>query len=199
MRYSHAIATWLLERSRLDIGLIGDLSEERENGRSAIWYWRQVLAAVAVSVWGDIRAHKVPMLGAVMTGVGVETVLWGLHNAFLEPWLPKGPMTSFRPWTANLLILAFTQVVTGWLIARTHRAWPAPSLVTFLASSLTWWAYQNFSLIGRLALDSIDQPRFRIYLLYHLSNILVATFGVLLGGLLSACAKMPAADECAGN
>ena len=32
MSYSHAVATWLLERSRLDIGLIGDLSENAKTG-----------------------------------------------------------------------------------------------------------------------------------------------------------------------
>ena len=157
MRHSRAVATWLLEQLRIDIGLTGDLLEEQENGRSAIWYWRQVLVAVAVNIWGDIRAHKVVMLGAVMTGIGAETVLWGLHNAFVSSWLPHGPMTSFAPWTINLLILFVTQIATGWLIARTHRTHPMPSLLTFLASSLTWWAYQNFSLIRRLAVDS-DRP-----------------------------------------
>jgi len=170
MRYSRAVATWLLEQLRIDIGLTGDLLEERENGRSAIWYWRQVLVAVAVNIWGDIRAHKVVMPGAVMTGIGAETVLWGVHNAFISSWLPLGPMISFAPWTINLLILFVTQIATGWLIARTHRTHSIPSLLAFLTFSLTWWAYQNFSLIRRLAVDSIDQPRFRIYLFYHLSQ-----------------------------
>ena len=169
------------------------------NSRSAIWYWRQVLVAVAVNIWGDIRAHKVIMLGAVMTGIGAETVSWGLYNAFPSPWLPLGPMTSFAPWTINLLIIFLTQIATGWLIARTHRTRPMPSLLTFLTFSLTWWAYQNFSLIRRLAVDSIDQPRFRIYLFYHLSNLLVATFSLLVGALLSGSPKLPAVDERAEN
>jgi hypothetical protein len=199
MRHSRAVATWLLEQLRIDIGLAGDLLEEQENGRSAIWYWRQVLIAVAVNIWGDIRSHKVVMLGAVMTGIGAETVLWGLLHAFVSSWLPLRPMTSFAPWTINLLILFVTQIATGWLIARTHRTHPMPSLLTFLASSLTWWAYQNFSLIRRLAVDSIDQPRFRIYLFYHLSNLFVATFSLLVGALLSSSPKLPAVDERAEN
>jgi hypothetical protein len=199
MRYSRAVATWLLEQLRIDIGLTGDLLEEREDGRSAIWYWRQVLVAVAVNIWGDIRAHKVVMLGAVMTGIGAETVLWGLYNAFMSSWLPLGPMTSFAPWTINLLIIFVTQIATGWLIARTHRTHPIPSLFTFLTFSLTWWAYQNFSLIQRLAVDSIDQPRFRLYLFYHLSNLFVATFSLFVGALLSSSRTLPTVGEHAEN
>jgi len=139
------------------------------------------------------------MLGAVMTGIGAETVLWGIHNAFVSSWLPPGPMTSFAPWTINLLILFVTQLATGWLIARTHGTHPMPSLLTFLAFSLTWWAYENFSLIGRLAVDSIDQPRFRIYLFYHLSSLFVATFSLFVGAWLSSSRKLATVNERAEN
>lgn len=195
MRHSRTVATWLLEQSRIDIGLTGDLLEEQANGRPTIWYWRQVMVAVAVSIWGDIRAHKVVMLGAVMTGIGAETVLWGLYNAFVSSWLPLGPMTSLVPWTINLLIIFVTQIATGWLIARTHRKHPMPALLAFLTFSLTWWAYQNFSLIRGLAVDSIDQPRFRIYLFYHLSNLFVITLSLFLGALLSGSRKSPTVDD----
>jgi hypothetical protein len=135
------------------------------------------------------------MLGALTTGVGAETLLWALHNAYVGPRLPQGPMVSFVPWTINLLIIVITQVATGWLIARTHRAHAIPALLTFLTFSSTWWIYQNFSLLSRLTVDSIDQPRFRIYLAYHLSTILVANLSVLLGGFLGASPKLPAAAQ----
>ena len=42
-------ATWLLKRlGRRNESLVGDLLEEYRRGRSSSWYWRQVVAAIAV-------------------------------------------------------------------------------------------------------------------------------------------------------
>jgi len=49
MRSSHGTAAWLFERLDLDVALLGDLVEEREQ-RSEIWYWRQVLFAVCAGM-----------------------------------------------------------------------------------------------------------------------------------------------------
>jgi preprotein translocase subunit SecY len=44
-----ALATWLLKRAaRGNEPLVGDLLEEYRRGRSAVWYWRQVLTTVVV-------------------------------------------------------------------------------------------------------------------------------------------------------
>jgi preprotein translocase subunit SecY len=44
-----ALATWLLKRAaRGNEPLVGDLLEEYRRGRSALWYWRQVLTTVVV-------------------------------------------------------------------------------------------------------------------------------------------------------
>ena len=72
MRSSHAIAIWLFEHLGLDVALIGDLLEECERGRSAIWYWRQVLIAVWIGILVAIRDHKLLALRAVATGFAIE-------------------------------------------------------------------------------------------------------------------------------
>ena len=81
MRSSHAIAIWLFERLDLEVALIGDLLEERERGRSAIWYWRQVLAAVWIAIWGAIRHHKLLALRATITGLAIEALLTFLWSS----------------------------------------------------------------------------------------------------------------------
>jgi hypothetical protein len=53
-----AIATWLLEHFTAKgnaKALAGDLSEEFCHGRSAGWYWRQVLVALFGSFWNKLR------------------------------------------------------------------------------------------------------------------------------------------------
>jgi preprotein translocase subunit SecY len=48
-RQPPTLATWLLTRAvRRNDALVGDLLEEYRRGRSAVWYWRQVLTAVVV-------------------------------------------------------------------------------------------------------------------------------------------------------
>src|SRR5215475_7240217 len=51
MRTSRAIAVWLFDRLDLDSALFGDLLEERARGRSAFWYWRQVVIAMCLVIW----------------------------------------------------------------------------------------------------------------------------------------------------
>ena len=47
-----ALATWFLKRAaRGNEALVGDLLEEYRRGRSAVWYWRQVLTTVVVGRW----------------------------------------------------------------------------------------------------------------------------------------------------
>jgi hypothetical protein len=63
------LAAWLLERlvsGPKRESLIGDLAEQYEHGRSAGWYWRQVLTAILVGTASDIRAHKRLAAGAAL-------------------------------------------------------------------------------------------------------------------------------------
>ena len=69
------VASWILERfAVLDnyAALSGDLTEEYRSGRSAGWYWRQVLVAILVGVWKEILDHKLLTIRAIATGWFVE-------------------------------------------------------------------------------------------------------------------------------
>ena len=58
------IATWILEHltpGHRNDALSGDLLEEFLSGRSANWYWRQVLAAIATASFREVRTHS-PLL-----------------------------------------------------------------------------------------------------------------------------------------
>jgi hypothetical protein len=185
MRSSHAIATWLFERLGLDVALIGDLLEECERGRSAIWYWRQVLIAVWIGIWVAIREHKVLALRAVATGFAIEFLfvfLWELLG-------PELAMFSIMQWMTQVSVTLLTQAATGWIVARTHRAHQVPMVLVFLICILFFYACYTFSSASMLLVGSIHEPRVRPYLAMYLVTIFLAIVGILLGGAFGARPK----------
>jgi hypothetical protein len=49
-----------------------------------------------------------------------------------------------------------------------------------------WYVYGNFSMLGMLLADSVDQPRFRLYLAMYLAPEFLTIVGLMVGGLLGA-------------
>src|SRR5579872_4944999 len=131
MRLSPAAAVSLLERLGLDSALAGDLLEECARGRSTIWCWRQVLVALWTGVWSATVAHKLLALRAVATGCAVNALWLFLWSNFLHIGLSPRPDISFES-IASLLTILFTQVATGWVVARTHRAHAVPMVFVFM-------------------------------------------------------------------
>ena len=191
MRRSQAAAGWIIERLGLDAALAGDLIEECAAGRSAFWYWRQVLAAVWASVWSGILNHKLLALRAVATGCAVNAVWLYLWTRFLHIGLTR--TASFDSFVSLLAIL-LTQAATGWIVARTHRAHAIPMVCAF-AIWLLVWAPGSFDspYFRMLLVDSLDQPRFRPYLARYLAwffvPIAVEIAGLLAGGAIAARAN----------
>jgi hypothetical protein len=185
MRSSHALAIWLFERLGLDVALLGDLLEECSGGRSAIWYWRQVLIAVWIGIWAAIRDHKVLALRAVAIGFATEFLFIFLWDS-LGPDLP---MFSVMQWIIQLSVTLLTQAATGWVVARTHRAHQVPMVLLFLICVFFFYVSYSFSWARILLVGSINDPRFRPYLAMYLITIFTATVGVLLGGILAGPKK----------
>jgi hypothetical protein len=188
MRVSHSIANWLFERLGLDVALTGDLLEECARGRSVIWYWRQVLVGIWVGTWGAIFDHKLLALRAVATGCAVNGAWLFLWLKFLHIGLPGMPRISIDA-IASLSIILFTQVVTGWVVARTHRAHAIPMVLAFAIWLVLWYLGGSFSEGQRLLVNSIDQARFRPYLAWYLTPISIEVAGLLLGGMVGARPK----------
>lgn len=64
-------ASWLLTRfasGPQSESMMGDLVEQYRSGRSAAWYWRQVVSAVLAGAGRDLRTHKLLTLRAVAFG-----------------------------------------------------------------------------------------------------------------------------------
>lgn len=178
MRTSYAIAAWIFELLGLDDALAGDLLEEHALGRSGIWYWRQVLIAILISIYRDIRDHKVLALRAVATGCAINS-LWILLVNFLHPWVPPLAVMRVNPLNHPLVMVILTQVATGWILARTHRPHEIPMVVMFTISLLPWAA--------GAAGDAFYEAR--IPPVVYLTEVVLAQTGLLLGGIIGADPK----------
>jgi len=184
MRTSHAIALSLFDLLDLDVALAGDLLEERERGCSAIWYWRQVLVALWIGIWGAVRDHKVLALRAVATGFAMEYLV-GVLWANLSHLLPSRPMLSMSQWIMHLSLALLTQTATGWVVARTHRARQVPMVLVFLIFFSIWNVWGSWDWVRMVLVDSIDQPRFRPYFAQYLITLFMMIVGILLGCMLA--------------
>lgn len=193
MRSSCAIVAWLFDRLDLDVALSGDLMEECERGRSAIWYWRQVLIAVWVGIWGAVRDHKVMALRAVAMGFAMEYFFLFLWEHQTELFRTRGlPLISIVMWIGNLSVVLLTQTTTGWVVARTHRTHHIPMVFVFLTCFFLWFfGPQLFWAIRMLVdWDRID-PAIHPSVLYTLVYIFLAVVSVLFGGILAHPKKAP--------
>src|SRR5579871_4610102 len=66
-----ALATWLLEHfgpASTNDPIAGDLIEAYQHRRSRAWYWKEVLAAIAVGVYHEIIAHPFLALRSLSVG-----------------------------------------------------------------------------------------------------------------------------------
>lgn len=186
MSSSYAIVVWIFDRLVLDVALAGDLREERSQGRSAIWYWRQVLIAICIGTWRPIFQHKVLALRALATGCAVNGVWLFFWLKFLHIGLPVWPDISFKS-IASLAIILLTQIATGWVVARTHRPYAIPMVFVFVIW-LVLWHLGSSSEVKTLLVDSLGKPEFLPYLVWYLAPEAVVVVGLLLGSIAGASA-----------
>ena len=86
------LSTWLLRRFATDHlreSMMGDLIEQYAEGRSAMWYRRQVLTTIAVGVWADLREHKLQAAGAIVLWFVCAYALWAFTASVRQALLPN--------------------------------------------------------------------------------------------------------------
>jgi hypothetical protein len=119
-----AVATWLLEHfgsgPRND-HITGDLMEAYEEGRSRGWYWKQVLAAITVSLWHEIVAHPVLTLRAITIGWAAWfSFYYGVGPGLLGPFVRRFFVPSGYPFAPSMLIWLtlslFVRAASGWIV-----------------------------------------------------------------------------------
>jgi hypothetical protein len=178
-----AVATWLLNHfgpdpsgPGNDEAFVGDLMEHFQEGRSRLWYWRQVAVAIAR-----------PESRFVMTTVRVLIIGW-LMEIYVVPLLvgiilPYPPISASRILTSVLI----AGLITGGLLALLNRPNPLSPMLVFVASYFGKDLYRLLVWPGIQMTPSYGTPR--IYVVtWLLGTGMDAVFaaGVLAAGILLA-------------
>ena len=185
MRSQHPprLALLLLNRLAPNEPLEGDLQEEYRSGRSAVWYWRQVIVAVTSASLqrGDLHQLFAPqsmtmlivMLGlvSVCAVFTVKMAIFMLLDDGVRQMLigPAGAREILR------LTLSFAIAVpTGAAIARLHLR-SQPAAVVAFSAAVALWAFANVVLLNGHADLNAALP--------HVAALLIFIGGLLAGGL----------------
>lgn len=148
------VATWLADRfltGRKGESLIGDLVEQYREGRSATWYWGQVLRAIVASITEELTAHKLLALRAVALGLAIQYVLFSGPVVWVglpaEDWVIRTVVSCqatgggfwcqfwVNQFSAELVVYVAC-ALTGWSVARLHRPHGVAAVCVFTVAFL---------------------------------------------------------------
>jgi hypothetical protein len=167
----------LFKRAGLDVGLTGDLLEERACGRSALWYWSQVAIAMLAGVWNFVRNHKGDAFRVVAMGfalVYLAVLAWNLYGF-------RVPDFSIEQWALQSFGVLLIGILIGWLIA--DREHPLPTVILFAICISIWFLGRDLSWI-RLLIASVDRPMFRPEIVMFFLTFVSQDVGLVIGGAL---------------
>jgi hypothetical protein len=191
-------ATWLLERfapSLHDHALAGDLVEQYRQGRSAAWYWRQVLLTIVLGLVKDRTLAGAATLGSVLVLL-LMLVSVGRHPSSLGTWLFTVDITllsgygAFSAWGFRqrrpnvrhaLAAGAQTGIILGLALIASHAIeWFAP-FGSSRAVQLVRGAGSTMLMLGLLsAAGSAAWQRTRSIMLAELAGLWCGSLGVLI-------------------
>ncbi len=176
------LATMLLHRVVSNDALAGDLQEEYQSGRSALWYWRQVLAALVIAAlrrgdWRELFAAQGLVMQWVMLGLvsvcavfTVKVTAWLLRHEGIDALLQPSAIREF-----GRVALAFAvALVVGAAIARIHIRSRGAAVLAFSTAVTAWTTANLYLLDGAGTLNALTP---------HVVAALVFVAGMLTGGL----------------
>jgi hypothetical protein len=189
------VATWLAQRlvsgPRRE-SLLGDLIEQHQQGRSDIWYWRQVLVAILVGNAHDLAAHRMLALRALAIGWTLYylfsfPVTWA--GGFAENWVSQQVIVCepgsfwcqfWRNQFSVELLIYVAGAVSGGIVARLHHKHWVAMLSVYAASVLLF----EYGMVAWMASRSLPPvPISRVALIVANLTVVVRPLSVFAGGL----------------
>jgi len=187
-----SVATWLLEQFAIGRGgngyLIGDIVEEYRFGRSRLWFWKQAVSAVLVSLVSQVQANFLVALRAIAIGWGTLYVgrfaLGSWPDMLSSPFDWRVPQ-AFDPLGHNGFIWWIFWIpvtaASGWIVGRFRRRQRA--MVFIFAGSFLLWDVRMLPWICELLLDVVSNSRYLPYLLSNLAGFSLPLASILFAGL----------------
>lgn len=162
--------------------VIGDLLERYQTSPSSVWYWRQVLTTIVVSLVWEIRAHKMLAIRAVLSGCAAAWLL-----GFLLLHVARGPVgTAVETLSGESRHIFFgtwgpfiTLVGAGWLVGRLHRHNRRAMVLVFAAFVFLI----DIPELHRRIVNAVADEHYVSALYGFISAETLAMLGILLGGL----------------
>jgi len=179
-----SIARWLLEHFGSgpdNDAIMGDIAEQYAQGRSRIWYWQQVVTAIAISMIRECWNHKL---------LASQALVRGWLGLYLCSYLGRlfGNLASWsRWWRADWIRVPgytlwwlLSLFLIGYLVARVNRSHRVPFVLLFTVSSCgVAWSWFAFALRYFMGPGS---PRY--YFFFILLNLSMPAAILAGGGLL---------------
>jgi hypothetical protein len=179
--------------------LVGDLIEQHRHGRSASWYWRQALTAIAVVAAADIRANKALTIRAVVVGFACMwassslarfalQILWALSSGGVYVdghWISLSYGWIRSPRYLGLVLTSMGSAGSGWIVGRLHREHQAPMVFAFLTAAVVAATAQlvlQVRLVGWVIRPLFPGRYPLAVLLFFVSSVV----SILVGGLWGA-------------
>ena len=170
-----ALATKLLESlvaERTSEALLGDLIEQYAAGRSRLWYWRQVLQALAISAGHEVRRRKLESLSAIIVGC-----VTALPLSYFTTSLAARFVVGYKAYLVFLPLTFFSAAASGWIVRRSH---PRPMVVIYAGFCLVASAI-SFAVYAWLPIsDRMPAP---VLAFFVAVDFIIGPLGVLAGGL----------------
>ena len=103
MKPPPTVASWLLRHLAFgpDDALAGDLVEQFQQGRSSLWYWRQVLWTILARALADARVNKRVTIRAAIVSV-IIVIVWAYTTRALYLWMSHNWVNA---WTKDSRLL----------------------------------------------------------------------------------------------
>jgi hypothetical protein len=131
------VATWLLRHfgsSPNNAAIIGDLDERYRHGRSRVWYWTQVIKAIAAGMAREVHAHKLLTLGAVTFGWMlslIEGLLVVSLGRVLRDTVILHPDASLAVF---IIVSCFGWIGIGWVLKKLCSPYERPMVLAFAST-----------------------------------------------------------------
>jgi hypothetical protein len=175
--------------------LLGDLIEQHRLGRSSIWYWRQVLAAILIGNLHDLVDHK-------RLAVRALTIGWTLYYLFSFPvtwagriaenwvsqqviWCEPGSFWC-QFWVNQFSVeplIYIAAAVSGGIVARLHHKYWVAMLSLYAASVLLFECGMIAWLVSRSVRPAPISP---VVLMLANLTVVVRPLSVFVGGMWAA-------------